>query len=49
MKIKWALTAICVALVAGCSTAPSWDTSVFPYQVVYDAPGSQPTATAQAK
>jgi hypothetical protein len=51
MKTRMALTAICAALAAGCSSTPRWDTSVFPNQVVYDAAGSQPVpvATAPAK
>ena len=37
MKTKIALSLIAAALIAGCTSTPTWDTSVFPYQVTYDA------------
>jgi len=42
-----ALGLIAAAWIAGCSTTPTWDTTVFPNQVVYDA-SSQPVV-AEAK
>jgi hypothetical protein len=39
-----ALSLIAVALVCGCSSAPTWDTSVFPNQVVYGAAKAEPVA-----
>jgi hypothetical protein len=42
-----ALGLIAAALIAGCSTTPTWDTTVFPNQVVYEI--SPPPAVAEAK
>jgi hypothetical protein len=50
MNVKLALKLLAVALVSGCAGTPTWDTSVFPPQVVYDAPASPaPIAAAAAK
>ena len=37
MKTKIALSLIVIALIAGCSSVPTWDTGVFPNQAVYSA------------
>jgi hypothetical protein len=37
MKSKIALSLIVAALIAGCTSTPTWDTSVFPNEVVYGA------------
>jgi len=39
-----ALSLIAVALVCGCASSPTWDTSVFPNQVVYGASNPEPVA-----
>jgi hypothetical protein len=46
MNTKIALGLTAAALVAACTSTPSWDTSVFPNQVVYGA--DAPPAVAQA-
>jgi len=42
-----ALGLIAAAWIAGCSTTPTWDTTVFPNQVVYGA--SPEPVVAEAK
>jgi hypothetical protein len=37
MKTKIALSLIAAALIAGCTSTPTWNTSVFPNEVVYSA------------
>ena len=45
MKAKIALSLIATALIAGCTSTPTWDTSVFPNQVSYGAtPAAEPVA-----
>jgi type IV pilus biogenesis protein CpaD/CtpE len=37
MNAKVALSAVAAALLAGCAGTPTWDTTVFPEQPVYNA------------
>jgi len=46
MNTKIALGLTAAALVAACTSTPTWDTNVFPNQVVYGA--DAPPAVAQA-
>lgn len=46
MNMKIASGLIAAALVAACTSTPTWDTSVFPNQVVYGA--DPPPAVAQS-
>lgn len=38
MKTRLALSFAALAVVSGCAGTPTWDTSVFPEQVVYGGP-----------
>ena len=48
MNTRIALGLTAAALVAACTSTPTWDTSVFPNQVVYGA-DSPPTVAQAAK
>jgi hypothetical protein len=48
MNAKLALCFIVAALASGCTGTPTWDTSVFPNQVVYGGPGSNAPAPVAA-
>ena len=47
MNTKIALGLTAAALVAACTSTPTWDTSVFPNQVVYG--GKAPPTVAQSE
>ena len=48
MNTRIALGLTAAALVAACTSTPTWDTSVFPNQVVYGA-DAPPTVAQSAK
>jgi hypothetical protein len=49
MKSKVAWAALCAILVSGCSSAPRWETAVFPQQVHYDGANAPSQAVADQK
>ena len=48
MNAKLALLFIVAALVSACADAPTWDTSVFPQQMSYGAPGAEAATSVAA-
>ena len=48
MKTKIALALAAASLAAACTSTPTWDTSVFPHQVVYETQ-SAPVVAEQGK
>lgn len=45
MKAKLALSVIVAALASACAETPTWDTSVFPEQMVYGAAAPEGSVT----
>ena len=49
MNAKLGLAAFITSLTAGCAGSPTYDTSVFPPQIVYSGQSAPAPVTAEAK